>query len=147
MGIETADACADMVSNPSKEETTGLHAYADDGTQNSLRRLFSFIQLLAFALTFMSSWEVMAMNMGATFANGGPSSLSWGILLVILGSLFQALSMAEMASVQPIAGAQYHWTFFLAPEGKRRFITWMQGWVSVIEFHVFPNATLIKIGR
>ena len=29
--------------------------------QGRLRRLFSFVQLLAFALTFMSSWEVVAM--------------------------------------------------------------------------------------
>ena len=34
--------------------------------------------------------------------------------------------MAEMASVQPIAGAQYHWTHYLAPPQYRRFITWMQ---------------------
>lgn len=35
------------------------NAYAND--TNTLRRLFSFLQLLAFALTFMESWEVMAM--------------------------------------------------------------------------------------
>jgi choline transport protein len=38
--------------------------------------------------------------------------------------------MAEMASVQPIAGAQYHWTHYLAPPSHRRFITWMQGWIT-----------------
>jgi hypothetical protein len=29
--------------------------------QGRLGRLFSFVQLIAFALTFMSSWEVIAM--------------------------------------------------------------------------------------
>ena len=29
--------------------------------QGRLKRLFSFVQLLAFALTFMSSWEVIAV--------------------------------------------------------------------------------------
>jgi choline transport protein len=98
--------------------------------QDSLRRLFSYAQLLAFALTFMSSWEVMAMNMGATFYNGGPQTLVWGIILVVVGALSQALSMAELATIHPIAGAQYHWTHFLAPERQKRFITWMQGWVT-----------------
>jgi choline transport protein len=65
--------------------------------------------------------------MGATFGNGGPQSLVWGCLLVIVGSLAQAMSMAELGSILPIAGAQYHWTDMLAPEGSRRFITWMQG--------------------
>jgi choline transport protein len=39
-------------------------AYEDQDVvdnQGRLRRLFSFVQLLAFALTFMSSWEVIAM--------------------------------------------------------------------------------------
>lgn len=90
------------------------------------QRLFSFTQLLAFSLTFMGSWEVMAMNMGATFYNGGPQTLTWGIIAVVVGALMQALSMAELAAIQPIAGAQYHWTDFLAPERYRRLITWMQ---------------------
>ncbi|KAF2226896.1 amino acid/polyamine transporter I [Elsinoe ampelina] len=98
--------------------------------QSRLRRLFSFTQLLAFALTFMSSWEVVVMNMGATFFNGGPRSLIWGQVLVIVGATAQALTLAELASILPIAGAQYHWTDMLAPEKHRRFITWMQGWVT-----------------
>ena len=35
-----------------------------------------------------------------------------------------------MSSVQPIAGAQYHWTHYLAPAGQRRFITWVQGRIT-----------------
>lgn len=42
----------------------------------------------------------------------------------------QAASMAEMASVQPIAGAMYHWTWALAPTKIRRFATWLQGWLT-----------------
>lgn len=63
------------------------------------------------------------MDMGATFYNGGPQTLAWGIVLVVVGAMAQALSMAELATIQPIAGAQYHWTHFLAPEKHRRFIT------------------------
>ncbi|KAJ9604633.1 hypothetical protein H2200_010747 [Cladophialophora chaetospira] len=101
-----------------------------DGHGRSLRRLFSFAQLLAFSLTFMESWEVMAINISATFWNGGPRSLVWGSIAVILGSLAQAYSMAELGSILPIAGAQYHWTHIMAPKGSRRFVTWMQGWVT-----------------
>ncbi|KAK5051421.1 hypothetical protein LTR84_003073 [Exophiala bonariae] len=38
--------------------------------------------------------------------------------------------MAELGSILPIAGAQYHWTHILAPDNSRKFITWMQGWVT-----------------
>jgi len=69
----------------------------------------------------------MYRNLGAVFWNGGPQTLAWGILIVAAGALAQSASLAEMASIQPIAGAQYHWTAFLAPARQRRFITWMQG--------------------
>lgn len=59
--------------------------------------------------------------------NGGPSSLVWGLLLSMTGTMACALSLAEMASICPIAGAQYHWTAIFAPPKVRPFITWMQG--------------------
>lgn len=78
----------------------------------------------------MSSWEAIATNVGLIFFNGGPRSLIWGFFIVIPGVLCQVASMAEMASVQPIAGAQYHWTHYLAPPKYRKFITWVQGWIT-----------------
>lgn len=54
----------------------------------------------------------------------------WGFFIVIPGVLCQVASLAEMASVQPIAGAQYHWTHYYAPIQYRRFITWIQGWIT-----------------
>lgn len=53
---------ASSPTNPYRENAT--IAYEDERVvenQGRLRRLFSFVQLLAFALTFMSSWEVIAM--------------------------------------------------------------------------------------
>lgn len=61
------------------------------------------------------STDMMYRNLLAVFTNGGPRALAWGILVVIAGALAQSASLAEMASMQPIAGAQYHWTHYLAP--------------------------------
>lgn len=127
-GYKDSHVSVQQVTDGGKESKNVAHAYgAGNEDDTSLRRLFSFAQLLAFSLTFMESWEVMAMNMGATFWNGGPRSLAWGIVAVVIGSLAQAYSMAELGAIQPIAGAQYHWTNLLAPAKQRRFITWMQG--------------------
>ncbi len=54
----------------------------------------------------------------------------WGFFIVIPGTLCQVSSISEMASVQPIAGAQYVWTHYYAPERYRRPITWFQGWIT-----------------
>lgn len=48
-------------SNPYQNESIAYEDQAVVENQGRLRRLFSFVQLLAFALTFMSSWEVVAM--------------------------------------------------------------------------------------
>ncbi|KAL6251538.1 hypothetical protein RBB50_001747 [Rhinocladiella similis] len=124
----------DRISDEPKSERAGerhvAKAYPSAPDAPSLRRLFSFAQLLAFSLTFMESWEVMAINISATFWNGGPRSLIWGCIAVVAGSLCQAYSMAELGSILPIAGAQYHWTHIMAPDSSRKFITWMQGWVT-----------------
>lgn len=53
------------------------------------------------------------------------------MILSITGNLALAASLAEMASICPIAGAQYHWTYMFAPPGAAPFITWMQGWITV----------------
>ncbi|CAG7922404.1 unnamed protein product [Penicillium olsonii] len=92
-----------------------------------MQRLFNFTQIFFFSLTYLSSWETQAL---AVLTNGGPEALAWGILIVVCGAMAQSASLAEMASMQPIAGAQYHWTHYLAPPNQKRFITWMQGWIT-----------------
>lgn len=62
--------------------------------------------------------------------NGGPQTFAWSILIVLCGAIAQAASIGEMASIQPIAGAQYHWTWHLAPARVRRIATWMQAWIT-----------------
>ncbi|KAF9252974.1 hypothetical protein DTO006G1_2204 [Penicillium roqueforti] len=98
--------------------------------QASPKRLFNFTQIFFFSLTYLSSWETQALNLSTVLSNGGPEALAWGIVIVVFGAMAQSASLAEMASMQPIAGAQYHWTHYLAPTSQKKFITWMQGWVT-----------------
>src|SRR5271156_5769075 len=83
-------------------------------------------------------WVFTHRNLSAVFWNGGPQALASGILIVVAGALAQSASLAEMASIQPIAGAQYHWTHFLAPPQHRRFLTWMQGWLPSRVTKLYP---------
>lgn len=39
------------------------------------------------------------------------------------------LSMAEMASMAPIAGAQYHWVSEFAPDSMQRGLSYLTGFV------------------
>lgn len=66
--------------------------------------------------------------------NGGPAGWFFSYIVVFLGVMCQVASLGELASIHPIAGAQYHWTWDFAPASSRRFLTWMQGWVTWIGY-------------
>jgi choline transport protein len=40
--------------------------------------------------------------------------------------------MAEMASMYPVSGGQYHWVALLAPKGHAKFLSWLTGWISML---------------
>lgn len=46
-------------------------------------------------------------NLGFSFLNGGPAATFFGMIFVMAVTILQVLSIAEIASAQPIAGAQY----------------------------------------
>lgn len=69
-------------------------------------------------------------NLVFVLMNGGPRTLFFGMIIAFFGALAQAACLGEMASIIPVAGAQYHWTWHLAPKKIKMFATWMQGWTT-----------------
>ncbi|KAH8777343.1 amino acid permease [Diaporthe sp. PMI_573] len=98
--------------------------------QTRTRRLFNTPQLFAFSLVYLGTWYSIATNMYFALNNGGPAAWFWSYIIVLAGVLCQAATFGEMASIQPIAGAQYYWTWNFSPPSCRRFLTWMQGWMT-----------------
>ena len=80
--------------------------------------------------------------MYAGLYNGGPVALVYGMLLTLTGVLALAASLAEMASMCPISGAQYHWTYMFAPKKSAAFITWMQGWITVFAWQATATSVV-----
>lgn len=89
-------------------------------------------------------------NMYFALVNGGPAAWFWSYIVVALGALCQAATFAEMASIQPIAGAQYYWTWNFSPPKCKRFLTWIQGWatwtgyVALLASCINGNTTLFE---
>ncbi|KAH8714675.1 amino acid/polyamine transporter I [Ilyonectria robusta] len=124
--IEMQPDGKDVAVDATKTEDGGSSVY----NQTRTRRVFSFSQLFAFSLTYMSLWEGMCTNMYFALYNGGPQTFIFSFIIVFCGAISQAASLGEMASIQPVAGAQYHWTYHLAPPSVRRFATYVQGWAT-----------------
>ena len=81
-------------------------------SQELLRGLGGFSNF-AVAFSVVSILTGISQLYGYGLQHGGPSQMFWGWLLVGFFTLIVSLSMAELASAYPTAGALYHWSSFL----------------------------------
>ena len=58
--------------------------------------------------TDISSTEFVALNNFQMLVDGGTAAMFWSYTWIIVGQFFIVLSLAEMASMAPTAGGQYH---------------------------------------
>lgn len=79
------------------------------GKKQVLRRNFRFITMLGFGSTVICSWEVILPVFVFVLTDGGYGTLFWGFIAVTAGMLLVYASLAEMVSMCPTAGGQYHW--------------------------------------
>ena len=52
----------------------------------------------------------------------------WMYVVTLVGITFPILSMAEMASMAPTSGGQYHWVSEFAPRSAQKFLSYITGW-------------------
>lgn len=79
------------------------------GKPQELRRRFSFIPIFGFAAVLMVTWEAIMAASSYALPNGGRPALIWTYIVSLFGFGAAILSMAEMASMAPTSGGQYHW--------------------------------------
>ena len=106
------------------------------GKQQELRRNFRFISILGFTAVLMSTWEAVLITAGYGLTNGGLAGLVWMYLITVVGFGAAILSMAEMASMAPTSGGQYHWVSEFAPRSGQKFLSFVTGWLCVLGWQV-----------
>lgn len=82
---------------------------------------------------FISLTRSPSANLTAMINGGGPTMV-YGFLFAVFGSLTTAASLAEMASMAPTSGGQYHWVSMLAPEKYKVFLSWITGMTYSFSF-------------
>ncbi|KAK5194141.1 hypothetical protein LTR99_005628 [Exophiala xenobiotica] len=101
------------------------------GKKQVLKREWNFWALLGMSACTLCTWEATSALFAGAYTNGGPASVVYGFIVSVLGTLAIATSMAEMASISPIAGAQYHWSAEHSPIRWRALVSYIQGWVTI----------------
>ena len=102
------------------------------GKRQELRRNFQFIPIFGFAACLMITWEAVLAAASYALPNGGRPALIWTYVFSIFGFGAAILSMAEMASMAPTSGGQYHWVSEFAPPSTQKILSYVIGWFCVL---------------
>ncbi|KAL4907150.1 hypothetical protein BDW74DRAFT_189707 [Aspergillus multicolor] len=119
-------------------------------TKNS--RSMTPLQTISASWIICNSWAGVAATVALAIVQGGPVTLTYGLiaLFILVGAC--VLSLGELASVYPTAGGQYHWTSILAPKRARRVMSYACGaanmfaWIAICAgIAIIPAQLIIGI--
>ncbi|KAF2768363.1 amino acid transporter [Teratosphaeria nubilosa] len=109
-----------------------MRAMVRMGKKQELRREFQFLSIWGYAVILGCSWEFALVDGVLSLPNGGTAGTVWIFLVACFGMFFVTVSMAEMASMAPTAGGQYHWCSEFAPRSMQRFLSYCVGFLCVL---------------
>ncbi|EAW14374.1 putative choline transport protein [Aspergillus clavatus NRRL 1] len=99
-----------------------------------MKRKFSILSIIAVGYNISNSWVAIAASFAIAIQSGGAVSLLYGIVAVTVAMLCTGITLAELASVYPTAGGQYHFTSILAPERWSRSLSYFSGLAAVFSW-------------
>ncbi|KAG7416715.1 putative amino-acid permease [Fusarium oxysporum f. sp. raphani] len=122
--------------NDNVDEKKGTAADRADmyrmGKTQEMTRNFRFLSIFGFSMILMASWEFSLSVSTIGLINGGTAGTIWMFFVCWMGFLFVNTSMAEMASMAPTTGGQYHWVSEFAPPQYQKLISYLMGWMCVL---------------
>ncbi|KAI4767608.1 amino acid transporter-like protein [Aureobasidium sp. EXF-3400] len=116
------------------------------GKDQVLRRNFNLLTMVGFASTVMTTWELMLIMFTYVLTDGGTGILFWGFIVAACGMFLVYASIAEMASISPTAGGQYHWVSEFAPRKRQKFLSYMVGWLTATGWQVYLSGVCFMVG-
>lgn len=110
-----------------------IGSIVDVGTEH-VRRDLGPLSIIALGFNICNSWVAIATSLAFAISSGGSVTLIYGVIVVSVVYLAVAASLAELASVYPTAGGQYHFSSILAPERFSRGISYACGMTGVFSW-------------
>jgi len=104
------------------------------GKQQELMRNFRRVSSFSFTVMLTATWEYLLIANTQGLTNGGLAGLWWSFVwsFFLLGLIM--LSLAEMASMAPTSGGQYHWVSEFAPPRYQKPLSYLTGWMSALSW-------------
>ncbi|KAL4942955.1 hypothetical protein BDV06DRAFT_235110 [Aspergillus oleicola] len=96
-----------------------------------MKRKFNILSIVAVGYNISNSWVAIAASFAIAIQSGGALSLLYGIIVVTFAMLCTGVTLAELASVYPTAGGQYHFTSILASRRWSRSLSYTSGLAAI----------------
>src|SRR6476659_2813877 len=125
-----------------KKPLAGLLAEAQDSSGHTLKKTLGAGGLIALGIGAIIGAGLFSITGGAAANQAGPA-ITISFVVAALGCLFAGLCYAEFASMIPVAGSAY--TYSYATMGE--FIAWIIGWDLVLEYAVGAATVSISWSR
>ncbi|KAI0482598.1 amino acid transporter [Xylariaceae sp. FL0804] len=102
------------------------------GKKQEFQRNFTFLSALGFVSIYMATWEFVLVSLSAGLYNGGFAGLFWCFIVTVMCYATIVASLAEMESMAPTSGGQYHWVSEFAPYKYQKVLSYASGWMSTL---------------
>ncbi|EGX90158.1 amino acid permease 2 [Cordyceps militaris CM01] len=116
------------------------------GRTQELVRHFRTLSMISFVALSTTAWETNIFVFTQGLKDGGRPGVMYSLLWCFVGFVPIYLSMAEMASMAPIAGAQYHWVSEFAPERYQKILSYLTGWTSTLAWQAGNALGMFEVG-
>lgn len=111
-------------------------------SEKGLKKTLTSTSLVALGIGAIIGAGLFSITGGAAAANAGPA-ITISFIVAALGCAFAGLCYAEFASMIPVAGSAYTYSFATMGE----FIAWIIGWDLVLEYAVGAATVSISWSR
>ena len=108
----------------------------DEGTNSELKKTLSAFDLIILGIGAVVGTGIFTIIgsaiVGSSDGAGAGTAIVISMLLAAIASVFSALSYSEIASMIPVAGSAYTYTYATMGE----FMAWMVGWILMLEYAI-----------
>lgn len=108
----------------------------DEGTNSELKKTLNAFDLIILGIGAVVGTGIFTIIgsaiVGSADGPGAGSAIVISMILAAIASVFSALSYSEIASMIPVAGSAYTYTYATMGE----FMAWMVGWILMLEYAI-----------
>ena len=102
------------------------------GKKQEYRRVFGPLATFGFISMYLCTWEYILVSVSGGLINGGFGGLVWEYIFTAFAFGSVVITMAEMTSMAPTSGGQYHWISEFSPPRYQKYLSYAAGWTSAL---------------